>query len=167
MLEHGRRLFWVLAIGLVVLVLVTIRQLPSVVASHFDGAGVPNGWSSRPGYVLLLITIGAGLPIVIVGLVNGLTRRGPDRLNIPARDHWTRPEHRQEAVRRVRAYVWWLGCILALTASAMHGLIVTAHGFEPPRINTVAVLSVLGAVLLAIGAWTVGWYRLLRRPLGR
>jgi uncharacterized membrane protein len=163
MLQHGRSLFGVLATCLVVLVLVTLRHLPPVVASHFDGSGVPNGWSSRSGYALLLLAVGALLPLGIIGLVNRLTRRGPERLNIPARDHWTRPEHSHEAVRRVRAYIWWLGCIMAGTAFSIHGLVVAAHAYQPPRLSTAGVVIVLSAGLLAMGAWITGWYRLLRR----
>jgi uncharacterized membrane protein len=163
MLQRRRALFWVLATGLVAVVLVTLGRLPPVVASHFDAAGVPNGWSSRPTYALL-IAVGVLLPLGIIGLVTGLTQRDPTRLNIPAREYWTRPEHRQEAIRRVRAYVWWLGCVLAGTALLMHWLVLAAHAHQPPRLRTSAVLVVLGAVLLGIAGWTAGWYRLLRQP---
>jgi hypothetical protein len=50
MLQRGRGLFWILASGLVALVLTTLGRLPPVVASHFNAAGTPNGWSSRPAY---------------------------------------------------------------------------------------------------------------------
>lgn len=164
MLQRGRSLFWILAAGLVLLVLVTLRHLPPVVASHFDGTGVPNGWSNRSAYALLLITVGVLLPLGMIGLVHALTRRGPERLSIPARDYWSSPERRHEAVRRVRAYMWWLGGIMAGTALAIHGLILAANIHQPARLSTAAVLCVLGAVLLAIGGWIVGWYRLLRPP---
>jgi uncharacterized membrane protein len=164
MLQRGRGLFYVLATGLIAVVLVTLRRLPPLVASHFDAAGVPNGWSSRPAYALLLVAIGVLLPLGITALISALTRRGPARLNIPARDYWTRPEHSQEAVRRVRAYVWWLGCIMAAAALLIHVLVVAAHAHQPPRLRTSAVLLVLGAVLLGVAGWAAGWYRLLRRP---
>ena len=47
MLERGQGVFYVLATGLIAAVLITLRRLPPVVASHFDAAGMPNGWSSR------------------------------------------------------------------------------------------------------------------------
>jgi uncharacterized membrane protein len=164
MLQRGRVLFCVLAIGLIAVVLVTLKQLPPVVASHFDAAGVPNGWSSRPVYALLLMIIGIILPLGVIGLITSLTRKGPARLNIPARDYWTRPEHSQQAVFLVRSYVWWLACIMAGTAILIHWLVLTAHGHQPPRLRTSGVLLVLSAAVLGIGAWSAGWYRLLRRP---
>lgn len=164
MLERGQGVFFIFAAGLIAVVLATLRRLPPTVASHFDAAGIPNGWSSRSGYALLLVIIGVLLPLGITALVRALTRRGPDRLNIPARDYWTRPEHGQEAVRRVRAYMWWLGCVMAATALSIHLLVLDAHRHQPPRLRTDAILTVLGAVLVAIAGWAVGWYRLLQRP---
>ena len=164
MLERGQSVFYVLATGLIAVLVVTLDRLPPVVASHFDAAGVPNGWSSRPAYALLLLTIGVLLPLGITALIHGLTRHGPGRLNIPARDYWTRPEHGREAVRRVRAYMWWLWCIMAGTALSIHLLVVDAHAHQPARLRTSAILLVLGAVLVAFASWGAGWYRLLRRP---
>jgi uncharacterized membrane protein len=164
MLQRGRVLFCVLATGLIAVVWVTLKRLPPVVASHFDAAGVPNGWSSRTAYALLLMIVGIILPLGITGLITSLTRRGPARLNIPARDYWTRPEHSQEAVFRVRSYVWWLACIMAGTALLIHWLVLAAHAHQPPRLRTSAVLLVLSAALLGLGGWAAGWYRLLRRP---
>ena len=164
MLQRGQGLFYILAGGLIAMVLVTLGRLPPVVASHFDGAGIPNGWSSRPAYALLLVAIGVLLPLGMAGLIGGLTRSGPARLNIPARDYWSRPEHSPEAVRRVRAYMWWLGCVMAGAALLIHGLVLAAHAHQPPRLSSGAFLFVFGAVLLGIVGWTVGWYRLLRPP---
>ena len=160
----GRTVFLLLALALAGVLLATVGGLPPVVASHFDGTGRPNGWSSRSGYVALILIIGILLPLGIVGLVRGVSRAGPGRLNIPARDYWTRPEHRDEAVRRVRTYMWWLGVVLAGTALLMHLLVLAAHGSDPPRLGTEMFLLVLGAALSGIAGWTVGWYRLLRIP---
>lgn len=163
MLHRGRNLFYILAIGLVALLLLTMRWLPPVVASHFDAAGVPNGWSSRPVYALLLIAIGVVLPLGMVALITRLTRAGPGGLNIPARDYWTRPENSKEAVSRVRAYMWWLGCIMVSTTLLIHWLVLAAHTRNPPRLETSVFLVVLGTVLLGVVGWTAGWYRLLRQ----
>jgi hypothetical protein len=164
MLERGRGVFWVLAIGLIAVLLVTLKRLPPIVASHFDAGGLPNGWSSRPVYAGVLVAIGVVLPLGITALIGRLTRQGTARLNIPARDYWIRPEHGQEAVHRVRAYLWWLACIMAGTSLLIHLLVLDAHGHQPPRLSTPTMLLVLGAVLLGIAGWTAGWYQLLRRP---
>jgi len=164
LLPWGRGLFWIIAIAFVLVLVLTIGHLPAVVASHFDTAGVPNGWSSRRSYGLLLGTIGVLLPLGMVVLVKAITVRGPHRLNIPAWEYWQRPEHGPEAVRRVRGYMWWLGCILAGAALTVHGLILRAHQSKPPHLSTGGIVTLLCGLLLAIGIWTLGWYRLLRPP---
>jgi len=103
-------------------------------------------------------------PLGIVGMVRGLTRLGPGRINLPARDYWTRPEHAREAVHRVRAYMWWLGCIMTGIAAMIHGLILAAHTRHPPHLSSGGIILVIGVAILALGVWIVGWYRVLRPP---
>lgn len=164
MLNGGKTAFWILAAILATAVVTTFGRLPPIVASHFDAAGTPNGWASRLLHVLVILAIGIGLPLVIVALIRFLTRSGPERLNIPGREHWTRPEHGREAVRRVRAYTWWLGTIMAGTALLVHVLVLAANRAEPPRLRNDLMYLTLAAVLLGIGGWALGWYRLLRPP---
>jgi uncharacterized membrane protein len=147
-------------------VLATVGMLPQVVASHFGASGAPNGWSSRPAYAALLVAVGAVLPLAVVGLVSTLSQRGPQRLNIPARQYWSRPENGAEAVRRVRAYMWWLGCIMTGFALVLHLLVVDANARVPPHLSTRGIVGLLSGFLLAIGLWIVGWYRLLRPAPG-
>jgi uncharacterized membrane protein len=162
----GRTVFGLLAAGLVLFLAATVDRLPSVVASHFDGSGVPNGWSSRPVYAVLLIVIGVALPLAVIALVHGVTRHGPEHLNIPSRDYWTRPEHAAEAVRRVRTHVWWLGCVMTLIVAAIHCSILSAHAHEPPHLSGGGITVVIAGALLGIGAWVASLYRVLRPPHG-
>jgi uncharacterized membrane protein len=163
----GRAVFFVLAVVLVVVLFTTIGRFPPVVASHFDARGAPNGWSSRPAYAGLILLVGVVLPLAIVWLVRGVTRRGPQLLNIPAGDYWRRPEHAAEAVLRARAYMWWLASILAATSLGVHTLVIQANATAPPRLSTPAILTLLGGLLVAIGLWSAGWWLLLRPPTER
>ena len=165
MLRLGRGLFLLLTGGLALLLLLTLGRLPALVASHFDASGTPNGWSTRTGYAAVLLLVGALLPLGVVALVGRLTRAGPQLLNIPSREYWRRPEHAEEAVRRARAYVWWLACIMAATGLAVHWLVLRANALQPPRLATPGIIAVLAGVLVAVSAWIVGWFRVLRPPV--
>ena len=164
MLQRGRAVFLVVATALVVGLLATLDRLPPLVASHFNLRGVADGWSTRPVYALFILAIGVLVPLGIVALIRTLTRSGVAALNIPARDHWTRPEHTPEAVRRVRAYIWWLACVMAVIAFLIHWSVLAANARQPPSLGSAGFLSVLGAVVLVLAIWTAGWYRLLARP---
>jgi len=54
-----------------------------------------------------------------------------------------------------------------MTAAGLgvHWLILKAHASQPPRLSTRDILVVLGGVLLGVGLWIGGWYRLLRPPV--
>jgi uncharacterized membrane protein len=164
MLQAGKQLFWLLAVVLAATLGITYQRLPLIVASHFDGAGHPNGWSGRSSYTLLVFAVGVLLPLGIIGVVHALK---VEQLNLPARAYWMRPEHRDEAIRRVRAYIWWLGTVLVGAGLLLHALILTAHRAHPPRLPTDVAVVVIGGVLLGVGGWAAGWYRLLRPGASR
>lgn len=166
MLRFGRPAFWVLLAAMALTFVTTLDRLPPVVASHFDGSGAPNGWSSRGSYALLMLIVSGLVPLITVGLVHWVTRGAPALVSIPARDFWLDPRHQDEAVRRVRAYIWWLGCVLVSAGIAIHLLVVRANALQPPRLSTPGMLGLIAGVLLGIGVWAVGWYRLLRPPSG-
>jgi len=166
LLRAGRTVFWWVTGGLAALVLGTIPRLPVVVASHFDAAGAPNGWSSRHGYVLLVLIIGIALPSGVIGVVHAVTARGAAGLNIPARDYWMDPSRQGQAVELVRSYIWWLGVLLTGIALAMHLVVLSANAMSPPHLRGGVIVPLLVAAFAGIGAWAVGWYRVLRPPGG-
>ena len=62
----------------------------------------------------------------------------------------------------MRAYMWWLACVLVVTALAIHWSVLAANARQPPALSPGEFFVVLGAIVLALGIWTAGWYRLLR-----
>lgn len=150
------------ALGLAVAA--TYERLPDRVATHFDSAGVPDGWESRPVYATYLLVAAA----LISGLCAGptyLTRHLPDSLiNIPNREHWLAPGRRAEAHDRIAA----LGLAIAAATTglfiALHLLTVRANGLTPPRqapaegVGLVAAyLAILGCVIygFSVRAWKI------------
>jgi uncharacterized membrane protein len=158
--------FWWLAGGLIALVLGTWPRLPAVVASHFGATGAPNGWSSRLGYVLLVLIIGNGLPLGVIGLVHAMTARGPAGLNLPSRAYWMAPSRQGQLVELVRSYIWWLGVLLTGIALAVHLAVLGANAATPPHLRGAVIVPLLIAAVAGTAAWAVGWYRVLRPPAG-
>ena len=68
-----RRILLVLpAIALVLLsgyIVKIWKLLPDDVASHFDGAGVPNGWSTRGSFVAIVLIVASGVDVAIYTLI--------------------------------------------------------------------------------------------------
>ena len=111
-------------------------QLPSVVGSHFDGRGAPNGWQTKQaffsvfvGVTVLCVLIGFGLASLI-GIM-------PVRLiNLPNKQYWLAPEHRKETLEWLKAYFGWFACglyvvmIVAYDYAAQSNL----HPDHPPGV---------------------------------
>lgn len=163
---RGANAFWIaVAIGAIV-VAGTLDLLPPTVATHFDGAGTPNGWSSRPGYAVFLAAIGVGLPLLIVGVVATFARRAPHWINLPHRERWLAEPHRAEGLARAQEHIWWLGCVIALTALVAHLALLGANLRRPPALPLGAALGLIAFPLACLVIWAVTWHRLFRPPPG-
>lgn len=69
------------------------RFLPEKVATHFNAAGVANGWMTPGGHVQFTLTSGFGLSVLIVGLFYALRFLPPSFLNVPRKEFWMKPEN--------------------------------------------------------------------------
>jgi uncharacterized membrane protein len=163
---RGRTLFWALVALGAGLVFATVGALPNSIATHFDVAGRPNGWSSAAGYLAFLAGFGVALPLAVAAMVAMFARHAPEWINLPHRELWLAEPHRAEGLARVRAHMWWLACLLALAAIVAHLGVVRAHASDPPRLPLAAALGIIGMVLGGIAIWIVTWHRLFRPPSG-
>jgi drug/metabolite transporter (DMT)-like permease len=104
------------------------------------------------------------LPLLIVGLVSVLAGQNPDRLKLPARSYWREPQYRAEALRRVRAHMWWLACLMTGLAIAIHFLLLDAQRSNPPHLAAgwfgLVVMGFLSGLLL----WIAAFYLIFRPP---
>jgi uncharacterized membrane protein len=163
---RGSNTFWIVVAVGTITVAGTLDLLPARVATHFDGSGAPNGWSSRAGYAVLLGMIGLVLPLAIVGMVRLFARHAPHLINLPHREIWLGEPHRAEGMARARDHIWWLATILALTALLAHLALLGANRRDPPELPLSAALGLIGFPLACLVAWTVTWYRAFRPPPG-
>ena len=106
------RFLWMLSVAaLIVQVVYGYTDLPERVASHFDGSGRADGWSSRDAFiatwygVIVLVNI---WPLVIGPLMRKLP---PGLLSLPNKEYWladdisSRTGDRHHAVDACRDYV--------------------------------------------------------------
>lgn len=96
-----------------------VPQLPAEVPTHFDGAGNPDGWSTRDGAVAIHATILAGMGGLFLVLALVIPKIPPSLVNIPHRDHWLAPSRRQETLGVIRDYLLILGAATMLFLAAI------------------------------------------------
>jgi uncharacterized membrane protein len=88
--------------------------LPGVVASHFNAAGVANGWQPKSaffgvfvGVSILATLIGFGLPWLIGVMPVSL-------VNLPNKEYWLAQERMAETKSFLTGYFAWFACAMYL-----------------------------------------------------
>jgi uncharacterized membrane protein len=142
-----------------------LQRLPERIATHFDGAGAPNGWMSREGlgsfdFIFLVFVLSA-----VIGS-GFLIRALPVKMiNVPHRDYWFAPERRRQSHARMLAHILWLACLMAAFLIAVNQLVFMAN-LRPghPHLPGVGMIALLVGFLLAVIGWVVRLHRLFPRP---
>lgn len=89
-------------------------QLPGVVASHFNGCGVPSGWQTKSA--LFRIFVGVSVLAAAIGFViPRIVGAAPTNLiHLPNKEYWLAPKHRANTTQLLNAYFAWFGCAVFL-----------------------------------------------------
>jgi len=151
-----------LQIAFFALVLATIAQalwqhgqLPEKVASHFDGAGAPNGWTSRGTHTKLHVATVVFMAVLFQGIVTLNTRLPEEYINIPRRDYWLAPERAATTHRWLADMILAMGCVVLLFFMALFHLVYRANLVPDPQLDlaiwyyTIALLVAVGVLIAA------------------
>ena len=134
------------------------ERLPDVVATHFGGEGVPNGWMSRSGNLLFLVAVAVGVPLLIIGSC-AVSRFFPVRtFHVPNRAYWLSSERRCQTTAYMTRHSLWLASWTVLFVTAINLLIVAANSISPPRLSNTALFVMLGIFVAGVGAWSFFFY---------
>jgi len=128
-----RRLFYGLVVLAAVQVVYNYPQLPEVVASHFDGRGAPNDWSSKNVFFGIYFSIIAMLVGIFILVPRWSERRIGFGMKIPNRDYWLTPERLEQTRIFFRQQMIIMGLVhLLLTIFAVQLAILANLGWEAP-----------------------------------
>jgi hypothetical protein len=142
---------------------VTVSSLPPMVASHFDGAGLPTAHFTRAFYTKFLFAMGVGFPLAVVALLSVVYSKASD-MKLPNRDYWLAPERIAQTRALLVSHGVWFGCLLVSMVCYMHWLMLAAHRDVPPHLSNQMVMGGL-LVFMAIGiGWAIALLRAFRRP---
>lgn len=143
----------------------TGRQLPDLVASHFNGEGVANGHMPRGPYLAVMLLITALVPLLMVVLPTLALRAADARINIPNRSYWLAPERRTDTVRFLSRQMAAFAGLVMVFLCYVQWLVVRANAIEPPAMNSQAFLVGLAVFLVCTFSWVLRVVRrFTRRP---
>jgi len=130
-------------------------QLPERAASHFDGAGNPDGWSTRSGLLLVYwFAVGACLlTALVMGRIIGVV---PIRLiNLPNKEYWLGPQRRDETLRYFQTAFAWFGASTLTLLLIVFQLVFMANLTSRPQLPGVPMYTVVVVYAAFSLAWTM------------
>src|SRR5467141_445300 len=102
--------FAVLAVGAAIYFSTYYAQLPDVVASHFNGREVPNGWQTKPAFFGLFAAVSVLIAFIGFGIPRIIASVPPQLINLPNKQYWLAAEHLAETMAFLKAYFALFGC---------------------------------------------------------
>jgi uncharacterized membrane protein len=129
-------------------------QLPETVASHFDGAGHANGWSSKAEFFGVMFGMMALMGLVFLGMPKMISRVPANWISLPYRDYWLSEERRADTMRFIDDQMSWLGVATMLLIVATTQFTIDANLRHHPELP----LRFMWVVWVYLGyslAWTV------------
>jgi hypothetical protein len=151
--------FLILTVAVLLYVFLTTAQLPEPVATHFAKGNQANAWMTRDGYRLYMLIFIVLLPSVIVYCVGVLPSKFPNWTNIPNKNFWLVGAQREESLQFLFSQACWLACMMQLMIGGVHFVILDAHRHQPPALNPVIFIPIVGGFLIALFVWIVILYR--------
>ncbi|NYG58784.1 putative membrane protein [Nocardioides daedukensis] len=149
-----------------VCLIVGSTMLPDQVPVRFDADGDPTMLRAKSVVMISMLIIGLLLAVVFEVLVRVVPARGGDRLGLPYRDHWIRPQNEARFRRMIATDVAFFGIC---TMSLLSLLVVAAAraGEDAGRgLGRLGVVAVLGFALGTL-TWLVWMFTSRYRPAGR
>ncbi len=147
-----RRIFYALVAVAVIQVIHYYPQMPDVVASHWDGLGAPNAWSSRGGFFALYLGIVLMLVVIFELVPVWSEKRSKFGMKIPNHDYWLAPQRIESTRAFFRRQMYLMGIAhLALSIYAIQ-LAILANFSDEPRLH-----PSIGWALLIYFVFLAGW----------
>ena len=137
-------------------------QLPSKLASHFDAAGIPNGWSDRWLFFSIHFAIAALLLLIFLGMPSWVKRLPKERINLPNKDYWLAPERRLQTLNFIQAQFLWLG-VASLALSLYIMQLVIQFNLKVVTRLSITIVWVLVAYSIFVLIWLVRFIRKFTR----
>ena len=121
---------------------------PARMASHFDIQGNPNAYASRLQFFSFqvqtaLVVIGLALVMQILVLVVPV-----NLMNLPSREYWIAPEHRDGLRERMSGFAFWLFAAILLVVQVGFELSVQANLHTPVHFSAAIMLPAIAGFMV-------------------
>ena len=148
-------LFVLVELIVVAFILSTTGMLPVEVASHFNGAGLPNGFMSREAYTQFILVFSVVIPVLVVFPISLAVRAASSNINIPNKDYWLSAENREGTIQFLTNHIMCLGILIATFMVYVHWLILKANSIQPPQLPNDLLFIGMGVFVASLLLWGI------------
>ncbi|MFQ5511418.1 MAG: DUF1648 domain-containing protein [Candidatus Krumholzibacteriia bacterium] len=138
-------------------------RLPGTVASHFNGEGYPNDWSSKSVFFGIILAIAAMNAFFFLVMPGWFPRFSQARMNLPHKEYWLAPERLQETHRYIRTQTLWFGVASMVLMIGVTQMAIEANLSTQPALSPGA-FKLLIAYFVFVAAWLVRFFVRFLRP---
>ena len=129
-------------------------RLPDYVASHFSGAGHPNGWSSKVGFFVIDLGMVALMALMFLG-GSAMQARLPFKTwNLPNKDYWLAPERREKTLRHIHDQMLWFGVVTLVFMLLTMQFVIGANFRPQPTLPSSFIAILLGYLVYTL-VWSI------------
>ncbi len=154
-------LIWTLVLFALAQTLFYLPQLPDTMATHFDGSGRPNGWTSKTAFFALYLAFVAMLLLIFLG--SGRLFMWRYEMRIPEREYWLAPERREETIAFLHRRMLWMGVASVGLAVVVAQMVIEANFLDPPRLSANIYWALL-AYFVYVALWLASLFLHFRKP---
>ena len=162
-MEWLRRSFYILAASAVVQVIYYYPKMPAVMASHFDGLGAANDWSSREFFFGIYLVIVLLLVIVFEFVPQWSEKRSKFGMKIPHPEYWLAPERIERTRAFFRSQMYLMGIAHLLLSICAIQLAILANFDVRPQLHS-GISWVLVIYFVFLSGWLLHFYLYFRKP---
>lgn len=148
-------LFFLTEVSVLVFILATAGALPETVASHFNAAGMPNGFMPKQFYVVFMLVFALGIPSIVSGSMALISRFPDSKINLPNKQVWLSEKYRESTFAYLKDHALGMGALITLFMGYVHWLVIKANSEVPAYLSSQAMIGGLVIFVVALIGWGV------------
>ena len=142
-------ILFLLTISGLVMLIFHLNELPERVATHFNGAGEPDGFMSRAGYAAMMMGLLVGMPAFLIGITKATRYLPTSLINMPNKDYWLHESRRDDTLRVMEALLVWISCITEVLFIGIQQLTYSAN-VRQENLSSTGMLVLMGFFFVGI-----------------
>ena len=128
--------------------------LPETMASHFNGAGRPNGWSTKTSFMAIDLAMMGIMALSFLVLPTSLGSFRRRFVSLPNKDYWFAPERRRDTERYFKNQMLGFGAVTMVLLICTMQLAIDANLNPPPMLSSAVFWFLVGYLAYTV-VWTV------------